>query len=200
MFSFPSDIKDEVDQSLTEVNNCFKLLLPHLEEFKLGKDNSKDIDVISTVARKTDTENPKPSTSADLREAGKSVTAMNTTTTSKLPPSTCLEDLKLKSESDLQSSPNACELSSAMTKPDAGEEFEALQEEIQEGLEDGSADVIRESGLGTRSYNISINLNSNGITVDEDEDNTDILNNLRDQNRLITTKYLPTVVKCLTVS
>jgi hypothetical protein len=58
---------------------------------------------------------------------------------------------------------------------------------------------VQAHGLGSRTYNLSIQVPVSGVSVRETGDNQAILKTLQDQYRLITGKYLPSVVRWLQV-
>lgn len=60
-------------------------------------------------------------------------------------------------------------------------------------------DVVRSYGLGTQQYRISIEINTEDISIEETGDNTDLINSLKDSNRHVSKKFLPRVQRWLEV-
>lgn len=74
---------------------------------------------------------------------------------------------------------------------DSDEESESDDEDAPEETEN----MLQEHGLGNIKYNLSIDVTPGVVSLQETEDNKDIIQTLKDQYRLIVTKYKPTVNK-----
>jgi hypothetical protein len=59
--------------------------------------------------------------------------------------------------------------------------------------------MLQEHGLGNMKYNLSIDVTPGVVSLQETEDNKDIIQTLKDQYRLIVAKYKPTVNKWIQV-
>lgn len=71
------------------------------------------------------------------------------------------------------------------------------EEDADESNDEVEENVLQHHGLANRKYNLSIEVTPGVISLQETEDNTDILQTLKDHYRLIVTKYKPTVNKWL---
>lgn len=78
---------------------------------------------------------------------------------------------------------------------DSDEESESDDEDAPEETEN----MLQEHGLGNIKYNLSIDVTPGVVSLQETEDNKDIIQTLKDQYRLIVTKYKPTVNKWIQV-
>ncbi|XP_070183848.1 UV-stimulated scaffold protein A-like isoform X2 [Littorina saxatilis] len=72
--------------------------------------------------------------------------------------------------------------------------FEAV--DLDEAEERG---LVRTHGLGNRNYNLQIEIETEGVRMNETEDNKDLFHSLKDSSCLITMRHLPQVVKWLEV-
>ena len=98
----------------------------------------------------------------------------------------CTEDEGEDSEDDFQ------EISTG-TSDDEDEEDDEGGEVLRE------ADVVRHHGLGSQQYQLSIEIDTGEYRLEETVDNTDILHNLRELIRQMSTKMLPKVQRWLEV-
>ena len=78
---------------------------------------------------------------------------------------------------------------------DSDEECESDDEDVPEEKEN----MLQEHGLGNMKYNLSIDVTPGVVSLQETEDNKDIIQTLKDQYRLIVAKYKPTVNKWIQV-
>lgn len=82
------------------------------------------------------------------------------------------------------------------TKDSNGSDSEDTNsEDVTEGSS-SSANLVKEHGLGSATYNLTIEVNDE-VNITETEDNHDLLNNLKDNYCLICRNYLPTVTRWL---
>ncbi|XP_041477105.1 UV-stimulated scaffold protein A-like [Lytechinus variegatus] len=86
-------------------------------------------------------------------------------------------------------------LSDGKQSKDDGDEGEDESEEDNNEMEDDVGverrSLLQQHGLPSwTSINIDISLGTEGVNIKEDEDNTDVLQSLEDQQRLLTTRYL----------
>nr|KAG5706165.1 hypothetical protein BaRGS_025787 [Batillaria attramentaria] len=69
--------------------------------------------------------------------------------------------------------------------------------------EDGGADderrMVQAHGLGSRKYQLQIEIETGGVSLKETDDNRDLYRSLKDASCLVSMRYLPQVVKWLEV-
>ncbi|XP_053560214.1 UV-stimulated scaffold protein A [Bombina bombina] len=158
------EMTEEIQSALTEMENCFKLLLPDPVDFAVFTEDTESLNKTTYTHSKAVTNEPsscefddeQPCCSKDLPSLSVSHSVCANGASQQLP-----KDSKNSDESD--------------------DDFEAVEEPF-----------IRDHGLGSRKYNLSLEI-STDFKLDENENNTDIVNNLLDAHKLVKNKYWPTV-------
>ncbi|XP_075427353.1 UV-stimulated scaffold protein A isoform X2 [Ascaphus truei] len=168
------EMLEEIQSSLTEMENCFKLLLPDPLDFavvsedkdsSLKKDNKDEaVSSQSKPARQTpplscDVDDEQPCCSKDLPPLS-------------LSRSSCANGVQET-------------LGEVSRNLDSDEESDVDYEDVEEPF-------IRDHGLGSHKYTLSLDIPTE-LKVNENENNTDIVNNLMDAHKLVKNKYWPAV-------
>ncbi|XP_069601003.1 UV-stimulated scaffold protein A [Ranitomeya imitator] len=154
------EMLEDIQSCLTEMENCFILLLPDPEDFSLvsgGGDERGDVPMGSG--------SPKPK--ARLHEADDEEPC-------------CSKDL-----------PNLNHVSKGEEKVESSLK-ESSSDESDNDFEPVEESFIREHGLGSHKYTLDIEI-STDVKVNENEDNTDVLNSLKDACKVAKNKYWPAV-------
>ncbi|XP_072262684.1 UV-stimulated scaffold protein A [Pyxicephalus adspersus] len=148
----------DIQFCLTEMENCFKLLLPDPDEFNLiqedtGENSSSSQPKPNRVlpSQSCDLDDEQPCCSKDLPAVG---------------PSHENGVEKTSKDSDSEES---------------DDDFEAVEESF-----------IRDHGFGSHKYSLDIEI-SRDLKVSENEDNTDVVNSLKDSQKLAKNKYWPSL-------
>ncbi|XP_031572194.1 UV-stimulated scaffold protein A-like [Actinia tenebrosa] len=152
-----------IELCLTEINNCFKLLLPHPDDYEVHCLELEKEDITHQIT-----------TGNDLDTPGK-------------------KDGKEKSLTNMTSNTNS------NSTNDTDIECDGSNQEDTGTKENQREDLVKDHGLGSRSYEINLEVNTFQPTVDETEDNTIIINTVREMNKEITHKYLPMINQWLQV-
>lgn len=190
---------------LTEVENGFNLIVPHPGNFFV-----KDIETEPVTMPKinlSDCSNSDAECNPTMVVTSSSAnTALKTNdhpeSVANLSPSYATKDNTDPSVSNQSNptsditDPSVPNQSSQHASSDVDSEGEyGSDEEIED------AQLIHQHGLGSRNYNISIEIpkESAGVSVEENEDTADILKMLKDQYQLINKKYLPSLQKWLNI-
>ena len=91
-------------------------------------------------------------------------------------------------------------------QPDKDEESEMEDEEDEDDFEAVDSDeaeergMVQTHGLGSRKYNLQIEIDRDEVRLMETEDNRDLFRTLKDCSCLISMRHLPQVIKWLEVS
>ena len=196
-----SEMVPDMQRCLTERESCFKLLLPHPEEYEIhstgeasgsaearvedGRTSQKYVAERSSMAHIQPTE----STRTDSEEAGREGDNGEQGNTSNTPHSQLEGDRKENETKDHDDQTR---------KPDTQDKQQFESE--KEVNFDEPQEILNRHGLGTRSYQLSIDLGSTmRIRVHENDDNSVILDQLRESNKEVTHTYLPLINKWLSV-
>ncbi|KAG8591201.1 hypothetical protein GDO81_000082 [Engystomops pustulosus] len=157
------EMLEDIESCLTEMENCFSLLLPDPDQFTLFS-NEGDESAGEPITQPS----PKPGPSAPDDEQP-----------------CCSKDLPKLSAASSSHEANGEEKvkspSKESTSDESDDDFEAVEESF-----------IREHGLGSHKYTLDIEI-STDMKVSENEDNTDVLNNLMDACKIAKNKYWPAV-------
>ncbi|KAM4052082.1 UV-stimulated scaffold protein A [Anomaloglossus baeobatrachus] len=150
----------DIQSCLTEIENCFSLLLPDPEDFSLitGERHEGGGAPAGNHSAK-----PKP----QLHEA---------------------DDEKPCCSKDL---PNISHVPRGEEKVE-GSLKESSSDESDNDFEPVEESFIREHGLGSHKYTLDIEI-STDVNLNENEDNTDILNSLMDASKVAKNKHWPAV-------
>ncbi|XP_075712927.1 UV-stimulated scaffold protein A [Rhinoderma darwinii] len=157
------EMLEDIQSCLTEMENCFNLLLPNLEEFSLVND---EVDERDCVLRKNDSLKPSVPTPSPLREADDERPC-------------CSKDLPKLAAPDANQNPKG------EGKMESSDESDNDFEPVEESF-------IRDHGLGSHKYTLNIEI-STDMKVNENDDNTDVLNSLTDACKIAKNKYWPAV-------
>nr|XP_023655770.1 UV-stimulated scaffold protein A isoform X1 [Paramormyrops kingsleyae]XP_023655771.1 UV-stimulated scaffold protein A isoform X2 [Paramormyrops kingsleyae] len=137
----------EIQECLTEMDSCLKLLMPHPLEFSLS-----DLEATPTApmhcgkSASPAADDEQPCCSKDLNDRGERV------------------------------------------------EEEGSSEEGSDAEDIPDEDMfIRQTGLMSHKYSLSLNLSTADMSLKETEENEAVVNTVRDLNRVISTKHLPAV-------
>ncbi|KAM5192310.1 UV-stimulated scaffold protein A [Mantella aurantiaca] len=158
------EMLEDILSCLTEMENCFKLLLPDPDEFNLLQE---------------DTENGKGNGGSSQPKSERVSPTRSCDADDELP--CCSKDLPTvvlpgpNHENGVVGSPKASD------SEESDEDFEAVEESF-----------IRDHGLGSHKYTLDIEI-SRDMKVNENEDNTDVVNSLKDAHKLAKNKYWPSV-------
>ncbi|XP_072051903.1 UV-stimulated scaffold protein A-like [Amphiura filiformis] len=198
----------EIQQCLTQMENCFELLLPRQtndsphpqdDDDKDSEDDDADMmEVVSSEQRNSpkDTRRVDNTSQSDERTTDESSQLDKNKRTTKNS-----DQLVIKKEPGHAgtSAPGAASLDGnrvnggVMVKEEAetsGNQQSSLE---TEDVSTDSNNGLRQHGLPSRDYNLTIRLDTDGLHLTENEDNTDILHTLDDHYRLITSRYLPEI-------
>uniref|UniRef100_A0A8C5M1Z2 UV-stimulated scaffold protein A n=1 Tax=Leptobrachium leishanense TaxID=445787 RepID=A0A8C5M1Z2_9ANUR len=156
------EMMDEIHATLTEIESCFKLLLPDPDEFALPMEETgngdKDVFAlpVPAVPCADDDDDEQPCCSKDLAP----VTLPNNHSENAAAANLCSKDLQSdESDGDYET---------------RGQAF------------------LRDHGLGSHKYTLSLEIPTD-LKVSENENNTDVINNLKDSLKLAKNKYWPAV-------
>ncbi|XP_060089546.1 UV-stimulated scaffold protein A [Heteronotia binoei] len=171
------DMLPEIGAVLTEMENCFRLLMPDPFDFTMNDTDS--------APRRTAEGDQSPHSSAQavdhqvpfLEQMGDEQPCCSR----DLPPiSRAPEDDNRDSDSEREE--------------DTGRE-DSLTSELTSGCpggDDDDAAFVRSYGLGSHKYALSLEI-STDVKLQENEDNTAIINAVTDAHKLIRNKFLPSV-------
>ncbi|MGH0174169.1 UNVERIFIED_CONTAM: hypothetical protein FKN15_067152 [Acipenser sinensis] len=165
-----TETSTEIQGCLTEIENCFKLLMPDPVDFAITdfEPSSAETDIGSKPAAATPSQIDSGSSWQEYQ-----------TTDHEQP--CCSKDLR----------PHATE------QTGREEEESDEQDSDMESVPDEES-FIRNTGLISHKYNLTLDV-STDLKVQENEDNSAVVSNTRDLQRLITTKHLPAVQTWLQV-
>ncbi|MBN3305572.1 UVSSA protein, partial [Amia calva] len=169
------ETSSEIQESLTEMQNCFELLLPDPFDFS--------VDCLQPSARgAAGASRPPPSCPRPTMQPDK-----------ELPPADdeqpcCSKDLRRSStEPAGQAGRTGTELEEEDSEEDSDMECVAQPETF-----------IRDTGLLSHKYSLALDI-STDLKVLETEDNDAVVNTVRDLHKLISTKHLPAVLSWIQV-
>ncbi|XP_033632589.1 UV-stimulated scaffold protein A-like [Asterias rubens] len=159
----------EINECLTQIENCFELLLPNPARFDNTDVPSNKMVSPSTKSRSA---TQKGGTIDSEGLSGERVKG------------------KLKgNDGESSRHDDGEDVSDEMEEDDDEDSLEGEEEET--GEEGKDASLLQQHGLPSWNYNIDIDINTEGVVLQEDEDNQDILTTLEDMNRLASSAYLP---------
>ena len=171
-----SEMISEMELCATEIDNCFKLLLPHPDNY----------DVYCETESFCDSSNHETMTNEEvLTNSERQVTDVG-----------CDQTIESKVHSQLHHTSNENadfkdDVSSSSSKFD--------QVEIEASKNENNEQLLSDHGLGTRSYQLSIKVDRSGPQVKETVDNSIVLKTVREMHKEMTHKHLPMINKWLSV-
>ncbi|CAN2388413.1 transcription-coupled nucleotide-excision repair [Pristimantis euphronides] len=159
------EMVEDIQSCLLEVENCFSLLLPDPKEFSLVTDER---DGGGEVRMKTISPKriPQPSRDDDEQPC-------------------CSKDFPQQAAASTDQEPKAEEKAESSLRESSSDESDGDFEPVEEPF-------IREHGLGSHGYTLDIEI-STDVKINENEDNTDLLNSLTDACKIARNKYWPAV-------
>ncbi|XP_069833375.1 UV-stimulated scaffold protein A isoform X2 [Dendropsophus ebraccatus] len=159
------EMQEDIQSCLTAMESCFSLLLPNPREFSLVHDERDDREGVSVT-------NHSPKMTPHLPEADDEQPC-------------CSKDLPSLTASSTSQEPKGEEKRESSLKESTSDESDNEFEPVEESF-------IRDHGLGSCKYSLDIEI-STDMKVNENEDNTDVLNNLMDAYKMAKNKYWPAV-------
>ncbi|XP_043564180.1 UV-stimulated scaffold protein A isoform X1 [Chiloscyllium plagiosum] len=163
------ETSEEIQNSLIELEACFRLLIPDFSEFTFNDVNSQHTQVPAD-----NTNNAMCTTS------GQNDNYLHSTD--------LFDDEQPCSSKDLVPLP-LINRGQEMWKSDGLHQSEDSEDEE---LEHSSDVFVRNHGLLSHKYSINLEIQKD-LKIKEDEDNSAVITNIKDLHRLVTIKYLPTV-------
>ena len=157
----------EMELCALEIENCFKLLLPHPDDFDMFHANE--------AATKTVILNNVASSGQDQQEDKVVERHMSST------PST-------SKAIDVLEEDESSELGVGGTESD-----------VNTDKDDNEEQLLSNHGLGTRSYQLNIEIDVGGPQIRETDDNSIVLKTLKEMHKEMTHKHLPMINKWLSV-
>uniref|UniRef100_A0A6I8SLF3 UV-stimulated scaffold protein A n=1 Tax=Xenopus tropicalis TaxID=8364 RepID=A0A6I8SLF3_XENTR len=182
------DMLEEIQSSLTEMENCFRLLLPDPREFAVFTDEK---DFASDMRTKPTSQSPSHSKSTSQSSAySKSTSQVSFDNDDEQP--CCSKNLP-PFPSSCTSSASGAERSLGEGAKESDKSARKSDTDDSDGDYEGSREAfLRDHGLGSHAYSLSLEI-STDLKVNENENNTDVLNNLMDAHKLLKQKYWPAV-------
>uniref|UniRef100_H3A7S2 UV-stimulated scaffold protein A n=1 Tax=Latimeria chalumnae TaxID=7897 RepID=H3A7S2_LATCH len=168
----------EIQECLTELESCFKLLMPDPVDFAIN-----DTDMESDLQGNCNADAP---VSFLLEE----------TEDSSLPSTSLLDDEQPCCSKDLPptlSAQRKGESSCGTSQQEEDSVDEADAEPDEEMDNDDEETCIRNHGFISHKYSLSLNIPTVYLKVQENEDNSAVINNILDFHKLITAKFIPAV-------
>uniref|UniRef100_A0A8C8VG96 UV-stimulated scaffold protein A n=1 Tax=Pelusios castaneus TaxID=367368 RepID=A0A8C8VG96_9SAUR len=179
-----AEMSQEIQDTLTEMENCFRLLMPDPFDFRV---NDAELEPVTERTANED----KPTSSLSMQMANCQPSLLEHMDDEQ---PCCSKDLLFVSPS-LIADRNR-DLNEELGLPeqkgvDSGEYSEA--EITAAAISDDDSEIfVRNHGLGSHKYTLNLDV-STDVTVRENEDNTAIINNIIDAHKLIKNKFLPSV-------
>ncbi|OCT99233.1 UV-stimulated scaffold protein A [Xenopus laevis] len=181
------DMLEEIQSSLTEMENCFKLLLPDPKEFSVFT----EMDFASDMRT-------KPSSQSPVNDKSSSQSPAHSMSTSQMPLDN--DDEQPCCSKNLPPLLSSCSSSASGSERNFGEDTKESDKSARKSdtddsdgdYEEGRESFLRHHGLGSHAYSLSLEI-STDLKVNENENNRDVLNNLMDAHKLLKNKYWPAV-------
>ncbi|NXS57881.1 UVSSA protein, partial [Brachypteracias leptosomus] len=176
------EMSQEIANTLTEMENCFQLLMPDPFNFTVN-------DTELEPSRQTPADEAKPAFS------------LSSQMEVNQPSFGCMDDEQPCCSKDLLSV-SQCgrtdkELHEKQEKPEQEELDEGTYSEVQSDVpalyDDDFQTFIRNHGLISHKYTLDLEISTADIKVHENEDNTAIINNVMDAHKLLRNKFWPSV-------
>ncbi|KFQ38384.1 UV-stimulated scaffold protein A, partial [Mesitornis unicolor] len=179
-----AEMSQEVADTLTEMESCFRLLMPDPFDFTV---NDMELDHNNRVSANEDRPAPPLPSQMDVNQSSFGCVDDEQPCCSKdvLSVSQCVRTDKNK------------ELDEKREKPEQKELDRGTCLEVQSGVPAPSDDdyqtFIRNHGLISHKYTLDLEISTADIKVHENEDNTAVINNVMDAHRLLRNKFWPSV-------
>ena len=174
-----SEMISEMKLCVTEIENCFKLLLPHPDEYEVHCEDGAACG--SSELKTTANEDVHVTSSQDTGDTTQ-VNFGNQDAESKVGSKLCTS----KTNTDFRDDSSSLQV-------DQVESEETTHED------DNNEPLISDHGLGTRSYQLSIKVDWSGPQIKETGDNSIVLKTVREMHKEMTHKHLPMINKWLSV-
>ena len=162
-----AEMTEEMELCVVEIENCFKLLLPHPDEF-------------------------------DTYYAGSAV--VNESNVGDIVTSD-YQDQEVKDDSEMQASFESRNLPVNDSREDAssGSLINDPEHDATPHQDNKNEQLLSNHGLGTRSYQLSIEVDARGPQIKETDDNSIVLKTIQEMHKEMTHKHLPMINKWLSV-
>ncbi|NXJ03904.1 UVSSA protein, partial [Odontophorus gujanensis] len=172
-----AELSQEIADTLTEMENCFRLLLPDPFDFTV---NNTELE-------------PSEQMSANEDRSASSLSSYVGCVDDEQP--CCSKDILSVSQC-VRTDQNK-ELGDKQKKPEQHILDEDMRSEVESdvpALRDDDYDTfVRNHGLISHKYTLDLELSTADIRVRENEDNTAVINSVMDAHKLIRNKFLPSV-------
>ncbi|XP_066278932.1 UV-stimulated scaffold protein A-like isoform X1 [Branchiostoma lanceolatum] len=182
------ETKPEIDECLTQAESCFQLLVP--------RNDAMDLNITPPKNGDQDTNNTLPTTSHGWKQSRKEQHGKDINSDVFMKKEQARVQKPLIGEGSLMSGDRERVNDGDSLKVSTGDGQEG---DSEEDSDDDEEDVVRHHGLGSHKYNISIEFNPDDSGIREDRDNADIMDTLRDMNKLIVGRFQPAVGRWLEV-
>ncbi|XP_077200146.1 UV-stimulated scaffold protein A isoform X2 [Paroedura picta] len=173
------DMSPEIGAVLTEMENCFQLLMPDPFDFTVDDTETADQQVVEGAQSACSSVQAVDPQVPFLQQMGDEQPCCSR----DLPSNFCAPEVDNR-DSDSEA------------EEDAGRE-DSSASDLPSGCfggdgDDDSAAFVRSHGLGSHKYTLSLQI-STDVKLQENEDNTAIINTLTDAHKRIRNKFLPSV-------
>ncbi|KAF1471216.1 UV-stimulated scaffold protein A, partial [Eudyptula minor novaehollandiae] len=178
------EMSQEVADTLTEMENCFQLLMPDPFDFAV---NDMELEPNKQMTANEDRPASRLSSQMEVNQSYSGCMDDEQPCCSKdiLSVSQCVRTDKNKESEEKQEKPEQKEL-------DGGTCLE-----VQSGVpaldDDDYQTFVRNHGLISHKYTLDLEISTADIKVHENEDNTAIINNVMDAHKLLRNKFWPSV-------
>ncbi|CAM5110022.1 unnamed protein product [Eretmochelys imbricata] len=179
------EMSQEIQDTLTEMENCFRLLMPDPFDFTV---NDAELE---PVTEKTANEN-KPTSSLSMQIADRQPSLLGQMDDEQ---PCCSKDLPSVSPCLIVDRNRDLNEELGLPEQKETDRGECSEAEIIAAATDDDDDYetfVRNHGLGSHKYALNLEI-STDVKVRENEDNTAIINNIIDAHKLIRNKFLPSV-------
>ena len=173
-----SEMVSEMELCVTEIENCFKLLLPHPDEYEVHCDDEiahGEWDACGSSETMTKGDLMEDNDTRELKE----VICENQAIESRLTNTT-------KGNTNFKDDGSSSSL-------------QVDQVETETSKDDSNEQLLSDHGLGIRSYHLSIKVDSSGPQIKETVDNSIVLKTVQEMHKEMTHKHLPMINKWLSV-
>ena len=167
----------EMELCATEIENCFKLLLPHPDDYEVHRTNEPfcGSSELETMINK---EGTNIQYGREVLEVG-------------------YENQGI--ESKVNCNVNDTSKENTNFKDNGSSSHQVDQVETEPSKDDSDEKLLSDHGLGTRSYQLSIKVDWSGPQIEETVDNSIVLKTVREMHKEMTHKHLPMINKWLSV-
>ncbi|NWJ04622.1 UVSSA protein, partial [Crypturellus undulatus] len=179
-----AEMSQEIADTLTEMENCFRLLMPDPFDFTV---NDTELEASKQMTASED----KPASPSSSRIAshqsyfGHVDDEQPCCSKDLLSVSQCFKTDRNENMNEEQEKRDQKELEGG-THSELGSDIPPLSD-------DDYQTFVRNHGLISHKYTLDLEISTADIKVHENEDNTAIINNVMDAHRLLRNKFLPTV-------